>query len=72
MTCSLSWRVTCVSASGRSTTAHDEGGLVISGLSRTWTASAAACAAGDAYQISAPTWTCKAVPSAVRDVARGP
>lgn len=72
MTCSLSWRVSCVSTGGRQTTAHDESGLVIAGANRTWTASAAACAAGDGYQISAPTWSCKPVPTAVRNVARGP
>jgi hypothetical protein len=65
MACWISWKITCVSAGARTTTAHDERALLPARGGQSWAASAATCAPGDGYEIGAPTWSCRP-PSADR------
>jgi hypothetical protein len=62
MSCSVSWRITCVGPGGRRTTPHAESGLVPAGEARSWELSIKECAPGDGYAISPPEWSCHGEP----------
>jgi hypothetical protein len=61
MDCTMSWKVTCIGAAGRATTSFEEHEVVAAGATRSWDATAAACARDDGYEISTPRWSCAPV-----------
>jgi hypothetical protein len=59
--CSMAWKTTCTRLDSVSTTSRDESALVGAGFDRLFVASVTDCdGEGVVWEISAPSWSCKA------------